>query len=118
MLLTSRFQCFCASSAMICVRIIRAACRPSVECSTAGVNVVLAIDPAVSSVFVAHLTLGLCPSATPASTCASGPTCIGCPLKRGALTQEYLPLSWKDVYLGSVCSSDGCVVPCPVCTRA
>ena len=54
MLFTSRFQCFCASSAMSCVRIIRAAWRPSVECSTAGVNVVLAIDPAVSSERLAY----------------------------------------------------------------
>src|SRR6476646_6641543 len=64
--------------------------------------------PAVSSVLVAHFTVGLWPSATPTRTCASGPTCIGLPLKRGALTHEYLPLSSNFVYFGSVSSSNGC----------
>ena len=63
MLFTSRFQCFTARSVMTWVRIIRAACRPSVECSTAGVSVVLAIDPAVSSVLFAQYTVGLWPRA-------------------------------------------------------
>ena len=38
--------------------------------------------------------------AYPTSTCASGPTCIGLPSKRGALTQEYFLSSFQSVKCG------------------
>src|SRR5512139_1829494 len=61
----------------------------------------------VSSIFVAYLFVGSWPAANMQSTLARGPTWAGFPLKVGDLTQEYLPLSWKSVYFGTVSSSHG-----------
>ena len=57
--------------------------------------------------------VGSWPPTYPTSTCASGPTCIGWPWKRGAFTQEYFPSSSNFVYFGSVVSSYGCFCQLP-----
>ena len=87
---------------------MRAAWRPSVECRTAGVSVAPATLPAVSSVFTAQRFVGSWPCAKPTSTCASGPTCMTWPSKRGALIHEYFPSASYSEYFGTVSSSYGC----------
>ena len=56
----------------------------------------------------AYLRVSGCPCAYPTRTCASGPTCAGSPLKRGALTQEYFCSPFQPVKSGSVSPFQGC----------
>ena len=58
----------------------RAAGRPSVECSIAGAALTPAIVDTLPSATSAHFFVNGCPWAYPTSTCANGPTCIGCTL--------------------------------------
>src|SRR3974390_3198036 len=91
----------------------RAAWRPMVEWRASGPTLVPASLLQVSRARVAYFFVGSCPAASMHSTLASGPTWAGLSLKVGDLTQEYLPSALKPVYLGTVVSSQGCLVQSP-----